>query len=69
MENAKKKKKKQTPWQRDFSEGFKYGKKKTQSEREDDYLESLGMEDGGVAKKQALKNIKCKTCKGNCNCE
>jgi hypothetical protein len=56
----KKKKKEQTEDQKSFSEGFKYGRKKSQSEREDDYLESLEMEDGGVARKAALKRIKRK---------
>ena len=48
--NYRKKKKEQSEDQKSFSEGFKYGRKKSQSEREDDYLESLGMKDGGISK-------------------
>ena len=67
-------------WQERFRKGFnkssdeeeKERSKKLKQKRESDYLESLGMEDGGVAKKnkkQALKNLACKRCKGNCNCK
>jgi hypothetical protein len=71
--NYRKKKKEQSEDQKSFSEGFKYGRKKSQSEREDDYLESLGMKDGGVAKKKLKKLAEkrmCPSCKkGKCGCK